>query len=113
MNLGWVDRAWVENVEHGVLKLKVSMCTVELRKTAGSPEIKHRGIFLVLQFRGNQKENQCWSLRCFSYDSFSVNHNPVSHSEAILLCLAVRRLQGKQLWGREGGVSLCLMWNQL
>ena len=111
--LGGVDRAWVENVEHRVLKLKVRMYTVEFRKTAGSPEIKHRGIFLVLQFRGNQKETQCWSLCCFPYDSFSINHNPVSHSGAVLLCLAVRRLQGKQLWGREGGVSLCLMWNQL
>lgn len=112
MNLGGLTVHGVENVEHGVLKLKVRVCTVEFRKTAGSPEIKHKGIFLVLQFRGDQKENQCWSLCCFPCDSFSINHNPVSHSEAVLLCLAVRRLQGKQLWGREGAISLCLMWNQ-
>ena len=55
MNLGGWTVHWVENVEHGVLKLKVRMCTVEFRKIAGSPEIKHKRIFLVLQFRGEKE----------------------------------------------------------
>lgn len=58
MNLAGQTTHWVENVENRILKFKMRICTVEFRKLVGYPEIKHKGIFLVLQFTGRSGRKQ-------------------------------------------------------
>lgn len=55
MNLGEQSTCWVENLGHGTLKYKMRICMVEFRKIIGYPEIKYKGIFLVLHFTGGSE----------------------------------------------------------